>query len=181
MALQSGLQSMNCTNCGATVTPACLARGACTFCGAAIQAIRPPSVQQGVAEILQALGQGQTGNMQTLVSSSIVVNGRTYRSVDELPPELRAHVERGMRKAHHALGGLASNVMFQSVTTQASFEVPVSPVVAGRPMPALPAASDLRSTEGGEAPTRAGRVGLFVALAVTIVLIGVGAGIFAAR
>ena len=177
---------MNCPNCGATVTPACLAHRACTFCGAAIQpaqAIEPaqgPSLQHGVAEILQALGQGQAGNVQTFVSSSITVNGRTYRSVDELPPHLRATFEQGLQMAQQAVG-MGSNVTIQKVTTQESFEVPVQSGAVIAPWPALPPQVSVQFKGELDPTGRKGRVGLVVALAVVALLIAAAVAFTFAR
>jgi hypothetical protein len=138
-------------------------------------------LQHGVSEILQALGQGQTQGEQTFVSSSIVFNGKTYRSVDELPPHLRAMFEHGMQEAQRALGTSASNVMIQSVTTQASFEIPVHGGSAIGPLPALPAPIAVEFVQELASARRKGGARMAIILAAVAILLAAGAAIVFAR
>jgi len=98
---------MHCANCRAPVGQEPSSTGVCRHCGTGLGRAQAPAVDQGVAEILAALGlpggagatavPGDSSGPPTR-SSSFVVDGKTYERLEDMPAEVRRRVEEKMEK-----------------------------------------------------------------------------------
>src|SRR5436305_9362723 len=98
---------MYCGNCGAPIQPAARQVGACAYCNIALDpepSAQPPVVDRAVAGLWEAVANA-AGRASTVTtqSTSYVVDGKTYTSLDEMPPEARAKLEANLAKLE-ALG-----------------------------------------------------------------------------
>jgi hypothetical protein len=82
---------MQCSTCGAPLTDAAVAAGACHFCRSAVAAPAPaPSLEGAVANLLSAVtNQVQAGGANVQVTT-IVIEGKAYQSLAEIPADVRA-------------------------------------------------------------------------------------------
>jgi len=91
----------------------------------------PPEERRRYEEVVQSLGPllsnpdsnettrsfeiGKDPGVHATVRTRIVVNGQTYNSPDELPPDLRRHYEEAMRNAGTGKGAPGKNVTISVV------------------------------------------------------------------
>lgn len=102
-----------CSNCGATITADEIPRGACKFCGAAIQQARPAvgTVGAQVDDLLASLGiQPGTPAMQHIqtflaTQQSFSAGGMIYRTLADMPPEARRVLMASLLAQHQAMMG----------------------------------------------------------------------------
>jgi hypothetical protein len=84
------MSRMECSCCGAPLSPEAIQIGKCRFCSTAVVA---PSASPLATAIDAALKSATAGSGSVSVSNTFVVDGRTYHRVEDMPPEVRAKVE----------------------------------------------------------------------------------------
>lgn len=106
---------MKCTNCGAVVTAEEIQRGACDYCHAALpkapvetigaqldQALASFGTSAQVAASMDMVPGVAASSSQVVERTVMQVNGVTYHSVAEMPPEVRSQYENAMQAMRRA-------------------------------------------------------------------------------
>jgi hypothetical protein len=125
---------LRCAYCGTTAQRPVATDGQAADPLASVMQLMEDRNHNGIPDAFEGLAPGTKASHKTVVqtvSTSYSFNGRTYTSLDEMPPDARSHFERGQRLTFSVSGRLSFQKALDSMRPGALPGATASPRARG--------------------------------------------------